>query len=427
MAVPTTIAMLISMMMSVVETWYLGRIGTVELAGVALVFPIYMLTMMLAAGSVGGAASGATANAVGAGDQARAEMILRASIRIAVVAGLLMGLLFWLVGPAFYGLLGGEGAVLEAALSYSNILMAGLVLMWLFNMISGILRGAGDMVTPALLQALVSLSHLGFCWLYIIHFDMGIEGAAFAMISAFGVGTAGLLMIFLTGRGPIAYRAGPVSRALLMPLLKLGSLAGIQAVMTILTTLLVTGLVGQLGAAWLAGYGVSARLEFLMIPIIFGVGAALIAIAGANRGAGQQARAASIAWRGTAATTCLVGIIGLLNAAFPEAWASQFTDDPEVIAASAVYMRQVAPFYAFFALGLTLYFASQAMQTLGVPVFGSLLRLLVIAGGGALLWSIDAATPQNLFIAVAAGMCAYGVVVALGLRFISWRPVLQPA
>ncbi len=67
------------------------------------------------------------------------------------------------------------------------------------------------------------------------------------------------------------------------------------------------------------------------------------------------------------------------------------------------------------------------MQTLEVPVFGSLLRFLIIAGGGGLLYAVDMADPPSVFMLVALGMTAYGLVVAGGLRLISWRPAIQPA
>lgn len=427
MAVPGIIAMLITSAMSIVETWFLGQIGTVALASVALVFPVFMLTNMLSAGSVGGVVSGATANAIGASDGDKAAMVLRAGFLMAGVLGVGMAILFWLVGPWFYGLLGGDGEVLAGAVAYSAILMIALPLIWQFNMLAGVIRGAGDMGTPAVLQAIVTVSHFGFCWVFIDLLDLGIRGAAFSILAAYVLACGALAMLFVTGRAPVPLRRGQVARALLMPLIRLATMAGFQAVLTIITIMLITGLVGQLGPVWLAGYGVGARLEFLMIPVIFGIGAALIAMVGANRGAGQQDRAAGIAWRGTLLASFVVGVIGLLSAAFPTAWASIYSDDPEVIAACAAYMTRVAPFYFFFGMGLTLYFASQGMQTLGVPVVGSLLRFTIIAGGGVTLYMLDLATPDAVFMLVAVGMTAYGLVVAGGLRLISWRPTRQPA
>lgn len=422
LAAPAIAAMAIQSAMSIVETWYLGRLGTAELAGVALVFPVLMLANMLSAGAVGGAVSGATANALGAGDDGRAEMILRAALLIALGCGVVMAAGFWLLGPAFYALLGGRGAVLELALTYSDRLMAGVVLIWLFNMGAGVLRGAGDMVRPALLQGLVAVSHFGLSWLLIARLGLGAGGAAWAMAGAYAVGLTGLALLYLSGRTAVALRPGAVARTLVTPLLKIGALAGFQAVMTVVTALTVTALVGRLGPVWLAGYGVAARLEFLMIPIIFGIGIALIAMVGANRGAGRIERARRIAWCGAGAAAAIVGTIGIASATFPTAWASLYTADPAVIEATAVYMRRVAPCYGFFGLGLALYFACQAMETVGTPVLGSLLRFAVIAGGGIALAIAGQASPERIFTCVALGMSAYGVVVAGGLRWRAWRP-----
>jgi len=422
LAVPSIVAMMIMSSMSIVETWYLGREGIVELAGVALVFPIMMLSTMLSAGAIGGAVSGATANAVGAGDTARAEMILRASVILSVGGGAVMAVVFLLFGRAFYSFLGGEGIVLDAAMAYSNTLMPGMILIWMTNMGAGVMRGAGDMLRPAMVQAITSISHFVLCWVLITRGEMGIAGAAWAMIGGYGVGLCALWFLFLTGRSHVKFAPGPVARALMVPLLRVGSLAGIQSVMTIAIALTVTALVGRLGPQWLAGYGIGARLEFLLIPVIFGIGASLIAMVGANAGAGQRDRAISIAWRGTFVAAGIVGLIGLASFAVPTFWARQFTDDPAVIQATATYMRTVAPCYAFFGLGLCLYFASQSLQSLGAPVLGSLIRLIIIAGGGIALFRSGNTDPDNIFMLVAAAMVIYGVVVALGLRLFAWRP-----
>jgi Na+-driven multidrug efflux pump len=143
---------------------------------------------------------------------------------------------------------------------------------------------------------------------------------------------------------------------------------------------------------------------------------------GANRGAGRMDRAQAVAWRGAGAAALIVGAIGVASALFPAFWASLYTADAAVIEACAVYMRRVAPFYAFFGLGLSLYFAAQAMQTMGVPVIGSLSRFAIIAGGGGALLAAGRAEPVAVFICVALGMAAYGVIVAAGLRWVSWRP-----
>ncbi|MEC9345254.1 MAG: MATE family efflux transporter [Pseudomonadota bacterium] len=425
LAAPAIVAMAIQSLMSIVETSYLGQLGRTELAGVALVFPLFMLAGMLSAGAIGGAVSGATAQAVGAGDQPRAEAILRTAIVLSVVLGLVMGFGIWAFDTAIFGALGGTGEVLAAGQAYADVLMPGLVAIWLFNMMSGVLRGAGDMLRPALLQALVTASHFILAPVLIIGAGgiggNGIQGAAMAIVGAYGIGVLATLVLVLSGRATVSLRAGPVPATVVTPLLRVGTVAGIQAVFTVVTALWITGLVGRLGPAWLAGYGIGARLEFLMIPIIFGFGAAMIAMVGANAGAGNRARAIAVAWRGALAASVVVGLIGLGNAAFPTAWASLFTDDPAVIAATATYMGIVAPCYAFFALGLALYFASQGLKTLTMALAGSVARFVIIVVGTMVLSGAGTPDAEAAFGCVAFAMVSYGLIVSLGLRFGSWR------
>jgi Na+-driven multidrug efflux pump len=171
----------------------------------------------------------------------------------------------------------------------------------------------------------------------------------------------------------------------------------------------------------LAGYGIGVRLEFLMIPIIFGIGGALIPMVGVNVGAGRRERALRIAWAGVAVAVFAVGAFGLIFAVQPEWWSRLFTAEPETLAATALYLRIVGPFYGFFALGLCLYFASQGLDSLAWPVIGTGLRLLLVVGGGLLLLAVDAASPAAIFSVVAGAMVVYGLFIAAALKLGPWR------
>jgi Na+-driven multidrug efflux pump len=158
-----------------------------------------------------------------------------------------------------------------------------------------------------------------------------------------------------------------------------------------------------------------------MIPVIFGVGGALIAMVGVNVGAGRRQRAIRVAWTGGAMAAGIVGTIGLVGAVQPDLWGRLFTQEPEILAAVGLYLSIVGPFYAFFGLGLCLYFASQGLGSMIWPVIGTLLRLLLVLGGGIALVAADAATPQAVFAVVAGAMAFYGVFVAASLRLGPWR------
>jgi Na+-driven multidrug efflux pump len=191
--------------------------------------------------------------------------------------------------------------------------------------------------------------------------------------------------------------------------------------MTNLTIVLVTGLVGPFGASALAGYGMGARLEYLQIPLVFGLGSALVTMVGTNVGAGQVARAERVAWVGAGIAALVTGSVGLLAALFPHVWLGLFSADPDVLAAGATYLRVVGPVYGFFGLGLALYFASQGAGRLLWPLLGGFVRLLIAALGGWLAghwlgWGLP-----GVFAAMALALVAFGATVSLAVKLGAWR------
>jgi Na+-driven multidrug efflux pump len=165
------------------------------------------------------------------------------------------------------------------------------------------------------------------------------------------------------------------------------------------------------GPAAVAGYGTGARLEYLLIPLVFGLGAPLVALVGTNIGAGQRARALRIALTGGAIAFALTEAIGLAAAIWPHAWLGLFDSDPHMLEAGAAYLRIVGPTYGFFGLGLALYFASQGAGRLLWPLLGSLVRLIIGIGGGWLALTLTGSLDW-LFAALAVGLVVYGVFVA---------------
>jgi Na+-driven multidrug efflux pump len=187
----------------------------------------------------------------------------------------------------------------------------------------------------------------------------------------------------------------------------------------VLTVLVLTKLVAGFGAETLAGYGIGARLEFLLVPIVFAVGVASVPMVGMAIGAGDAARARRVAWTAAAVAAVAVGAIGLTVAASPGFWSARFTDDPAVRAAADLYLGWAGPAYAFLGFGLALYFASQGSGKILMPVLAATVRLAVIAAGGWWL-SANQAPVWTLFALVALSLAAYGLATAAGVYFTPW-------
>jgi MATE family, multidrug efflux pump len=209
--------------------------------------------------------------------------------------------------------------------------------------------------------------------------------------------------------------------ALFREILRVGLPGAANTVITNITVLLLTGFVGPFGTKAIAGYGMGARLEYIQIAIVFGLGSALVTMVGTNIGAGNVARAERVAWTGTAIAGCLTGGIGLITAIDPHLWLDVFSRDPEVFDAGRRYLQIVGPAYGFYGVALSLYFASLGAGRAVLPVASGLMRLLVAAGGAALVVNWLGGGLDGIYLAMAAGLVVMGLGNALPILLGSWR------
>jgi len=150
LAIPNVITTVVQASTGLIETYFIGKLGTDALAGVALVFPGVMLMQMMSAGAMGGGVSSAIARALGAGRREDADATISHALIIAAGFALFFSVTVIAAGPWLYSALGGQGRSLAVALTYSNIVFAGVILIWLFNTLANVIRGTGNTLFPAM-------------------------------------------------------------------------------------------------------------------------------------------------------------------------------------------------------------------------------------------------------------------------------------
>jgi hypothetical protein len=167
---------------------------------------------------------------------------------------------------------------------------------------------------------------------------LGVAGGAVAVVSFYFVGSLALAGYLWSGRSVvrIRFKGSGFRWPLFYDILKVGVVAALITIQTNLTIAIATGLVGRFGSAAIAGYGTGSRLEYLLIPLVFGLGGPLVALVGTNIGAGQRERALRAAWIGAVIAAGLCELIGLCAAMFPLAWLSLFDSDPAMLEAGTV-------------------------------------------------------------------------------------------
>jgi len=427
MAWPNMLMLLAQSGTALVETWFISRLGTGALAGVALVTPLLMLMQNMSQGAMGGGISAAVARALGAGRRDMADRLVLHALAINVCLGLAFTAVFLLLGRQIYTLLGARGEALQSALTYSNVIFSGVTLMWVMNTLASVVRGTGNMMVPGAVicgGALLVVVPLSPCLIFGLgpFPRLGIAGAGWALLTYYGIGTAILAWYCVSGRNPARLRRAAMQPALLGDILRVGGLAALNPILTNGLIALITALVGAYaGTAALAGYGTAARLEYLLLPIAFGLGAPMVAMVGSNIGAGQHQRAVRTALTGGAVAFAIGETVGLAAALWPQAWLRLFDDDPAMLATGSVYLHIVGPFYGFFAMGFAMYFASQGAGRLKWPLLAGLARLAVAVGAGALVLHATGSL-RALFAVSAVAMVLYGGLILRAVASGGWAP-----
>ena len=424
LALPNILIMLAQASTGLIETFWVSRLGTDALAGMALVFPAVMLMTTISAGALGGSISSAVARALGAGRRDDADALVLHAVAVNLLFGIAFSALFLLLGEPIYRLLGGSGAELRAALLYSTVVFIGNAFVWTMNGLASVIRGTGNMLYPAIITCVGVVFLVPVSPLLIFGFGpvpgFGIAGGGLALIAYYVAGTVAMAWYIVAGRTPVRFRWGRLRWSLLSGILRVGSLSAINSVLTNVVIAGTTALVASIaGVAAVAGFGTGVRLEYLLIPLIFGIGAPMVALVGTNIGAGRRERARHIALTGAGLAFVVTEIVGLVAALYPAIWMHLFTQDPAAIAVGSSYLRIVGPFYGFFGLGLSLYFASQGAGRLFWPIVAGFARLAMAIGGGFLALQLGGSMTL-IFIAVAISLLAYGTIIFAAIRFGRW-------
>jgi Na+-driven multidrug efflux pump len=365
LAWPTIIVQIAQASTGLIETFWIAKLGTDALAGMAIVFPAVMLMQMVSGGAMGGGISSAIARALGAGKRDEADALVAHAIVVNVAIGSAYALLLLVFGPVLFRALGGHDASLAAALRYANIVFAGSLLIWLVNAFASIIRGTGNMFMPSaiLCGGIVLLVPLSPCLIFGIgpFPKLGIGGGAAAFLIYYACALAVFAWYVLSGRSIVRLRFARLRRDLFWSILRVGAVASLVSLQTNVTIGMTTGLVG-------------------------------------------------------AAAGAVTETLGICAAIWPRAWLELFGSDPAMLASGSAYLHAVGPFYGFFGVGMALYFASQGAGRLTWPLIAGVARVTVAVVGGYLALR-HTGSVLSLYAAVALALATFGTINAAAV----WR------
>ena len=364
---------------SLVETVYLGRVGTAAIAAVTFAFPVLM-AIGAATRGIGVGIGAVLARAIGAGDRERAAFLTTHGLLVVLAFNIACSILLIAFARPLFHMLGARDIVLDLVVAYIRISALGYPLFGLAMVGTGLMRAIGDPVYPGLvitagsvLQVLIG-PFLIFGWLGLP--ALGVEGAAWSFVIArsasFLIGVYWFCFRERMIRASLA-RFGTSAR----DILHVGLPALASNIIEPLASAVVTRLLAPLGAGVVAGFGVGSRIESIVFMVVIGIASNAAPLVGQNWGARRFDRvdeALRLCYR-----YCLVwgAIAAVIMWTGGEFFVTLIRDDAEVVATATSYLFIIPITIGFAGMFNTANGAFNALSKPLPPLVLSLLRLLV--------------------------------------------------
>ena len=343
LALPAAFKHLLDILQILIDMLMVGLLSVSALAAVGMSMQFMMvINVVMTLYVVGGNA--VTARLVGAGRNKRAGMLLFTLTFFALALSLPVSVLGTLFAEAFYRWMGAGTEVVHYGGSYFGIISAGLAVMFLDSLFYNQLSAAGDTKSSlyikivsagvnALMNYLLIFGHGGFE-------PMGIAGAAYATLIAYGTNILLYLVLLRSQRGVL--RLLPrINTADLKRVLRVGYPTALERFISVGSFLIFVWVIAAYGTAALAGYQVGLRIEGVAFMPGFGFAVAAMALVGQSLGAKQPEKAYRNGLYSAKIAAAFMGVLGLVMAATPEPFVWLFTQDAETVEQASLYLRLV--------------------------------------------------------------------------------------
>jgi putative MATE family efflux protein len=331
----------------VLDTYWVGQLGSAALAAVTISITIRWVLNSLANGlGIGGMA--VVARRIGAKEQAAAEHAAWQTILLGVFMSLVLSVTGMVLARPLLILLGADAEVLPLGLAYLRISFAGIFTLILVFAINAMLRGAGEAGTAMRVLFLATAVTVVLEPILILGWGplpaLGVSGSALAFILGFGAGLAMQLVVLLSGRARIRINLRDLKPdfPLMARIIRISLPSTIQMTLRSSSRLIILALVGVYGTFAVAGYGVANRLLLIALIPCFGMGNAAGTLVGQNLGARQPDRAEKSAWWVSGYSAIYMAVVALLLTIFAPPLIALFDPTPEVVAFGTECVRVVA-------------------------------------------------------------------------------------
>ncbi|MBB5325947.1 putative MATE family efflux protein [Anoxybacillus tepidamans] len=395
LAVPAMIENILQTVVGFVDTLFVSKIGLVEVTAVGIanaILAVYMAIFM----ALGTGTSALIARSVGAKDFEKAKSIAKQATWIAILIGLLFGLISLFFAEPLLKIMGAEPNVLEVAVTYFRIVAVPSVFISLMFVFGSILRAAGDTKTPMKVSVWINIVHIVFDYLLIFGFwkfgGLGITGAAWATVIARILGTIALYRYIVKSKLHFSLFDGFSFNDSPRSLIKLSTPAAAERLIMRLGQVLYFGLIVHIGTATYAAHTIAGNIEIFSYMPGYGLAVAATTLVGQNLGANQKKEAYSYGMLTTGIAVLFMSFIGVILYFFSPWFVTWFTTDKNVIDMVTTALRIDAFAQPALAIGLVLAGALQGAGDTKSPMYSTAVGMWVIRVIGVYILGIQMGT-----------------------------------
>lgn len=408
--IPSMIGMFGMMIFNLVDTFFVGQLGAVELAAISFTFPVVMVLNSLVFG-IGTASMALFSKAAGQQDTVEKRNLATSTLTLGITISLTMSLIGYLSIKPLFRALGADDQLMVFINAYMKVWYLGAGFMVIPMLGDSILRGLGDTFTPAFVMMTSAMVNLILDPLMIFGIGpfptMGIQGAALATVISRAITAIVSILIqhfreHLLTRDVLSLKKAWVYWK---KLFHIGLPNSAVRAITPLGTAVFTAILARYGHEMVAGYGVGTKVESIFLSILNAFTITTTVFIGQNMGAGNPLRAK----KGIRVIVTMLLGLGLASAALfffgGSFFAGLFNKDEQVRATTALYLRIVPIGYCFLAL---------------TQVTASLLNVYhkpFLAGGLSLFQIGIVAVPMAIVLSSLFG--AAGVFIAILCSFVA--------
>lgn len=378
-ALPIAITGILQQLFNSVDVAVIGQfVGKEAMAGVGTDAPIVGIIISLLSGlSLGTTVT--VAQAIGRRSRKDINRAVHTSILLALIAGLIMMVIFEAIVPSLLTMMNVPGSVYDYALKYLRIYSGGLVIFALYDFTAAILRAAGHTKEPMYALIISGIINVILNLLFVIVFHLDVVGVALATVIANGVSVMLLMRKLITIDEDIRVHRSDlkIHPTQLSAILHVGAPAGMQGMLFDISNMIVQWGINSLGTIAMAGSSAAFNIEIFIFYVLIAFAQACTTFVGQNYGAAHLDRCQKTLAISLFQGMSITGIfcIGLL--VFSQPLLHLFTQDDAVVKIGQIQLFYMAVMYVFSALQEI---ASGYLRGYGVSIIPTLISVMGICG-----------------------------------------------